>query len=299
MLLNRPEFHLVDWAALHVGATPFSIYVTSPAKQVAQLLENAQPRVLVTELRFLETVLAAREQVGSPTEIVVVEGADGFRSFDDLWEAGDDGFGFDERWRGVAPADVAVIIYTSGTTGPPKGVQLTHHNLVKAWHSASVVLPSISKPGRLVSYLPHAHLADRLVTHYCATLTGSSVTCVADPRAVIEALPDARPTVFMAVPRIWEKLKDGVEAQLADLPDEAARGAAEGVSLGRALARAGMAPRRSGPPMRRSTSACSRRCARASASTPPRRLSPAPPPSTPMCSSSSPPSGSQSSRPMA
>ena len=238
VLLNRPEFHLLDWAALAAGATPFSVYVTSPPEQAADVLGNAAPSLLITERAFLDNLLAAREQAGSTAEVVVIDGAEGHLSLADLADAGDAEFDFEASWRAVAPDDVAVIIYTSGTTGPPKGVQLTHRNLLTAWRLASDAIPGIGTTGSLVTYLPHAHLADRMVCHYTATVSGSSLTCVADPRNVLDALPDARPTLFMAVPRIWEKLKDALEATLAGLEDETARAAAaQGLELGAALAR--------------------------------------------------------------
>jgi long-chain acyl-CoA synthetase len=238
VLLNRPEFHLLDWAALHAGATPFSVYVTSPPEQVEHVLANAAPSLLITERAFLDNLLAARERAGSTAEVVVIDGAEGHLSLEDLAEAGEPGFDFDASWGAVQPDDVAVIIYTSGTTGPSKGVQLTHRSLLTAWRLVSDAVPGIRRTGSLVTYLPHAHLADRIVCHYTATVSGSSLTCVGDPRQVLDALPDARPTLFMAVPRLWEKLKDGLDATLAGLEDEAARAAAaHGLELGIALAR--------------------------------------------------------------
>ena len=214
MLRNRPEFHLLDWAALHLGATPFSMYVTSPPEQIAHLLDNADSRVIVTERAFLDAVAAAVEMAGANAEVVVVDSAEGFRSLDDLLELGADDFAFEATWRAVEPGDVACLIYTSGTTGPPKGVQLTHHNLIAAWRAACASTPVLNRTGRFVSYLPHAHMADRIASHYPAMLTGSSVTCVDDPKAILAALPDLRPTYFLAVPRIWEKLKPALEPKL-------------------------------------------------------------------------------------
>jgi long-chain acyl-CoA synthetase len=237
VLLNCPEFHLLDWAALHVGATPFSVYLTSPPEQVAEVIGNAQPALLITQRAFLDTVLAARAQARSTAEVVVLDGAAGFETFDDLLAAGDEDFDFEGSRRAVEPDDIAVIIYTSGTTGPPKGVQLTHRNLLTAWRLVSDAIPGIKATGSLVTYLPHAHLADRFVCHLAATMTGSALTCVADPRTVLDALPDARPTLFMAVPRIWEKLKAALEVTLAGLDEETASAVARGLEIGTARAR--------------------------------------------------------------
>jgi long-subunit acyl-CoA synthetase (AMP-forming) len=220
MLVNRPEFHLLDTALLHLGATPFSIYNTSSPEQIAYLFANAENRLVVTERRFADTISAA----GGGLDVVVIE---------------DDGLpdgnhpDFETTWRGVQPDDIATLIYTSGTTGPSKGVQLSHRNLMATLNGCAQLLPT-RPAGRLVSYLPCAHVADRLVAHYIGLATGSSITTIDDPRAVLAGLVDARPTSWLAVPRIWEKLKAGLEAKgmtdPAALPEEAR--AATRVALG-------------------------------------------------------------------
>ncbi len=122
-------------------------------------------------------------------------------------------FDFDAAWRAVQPDDVATLIYTSGTTGPPKGVELTHANLMAAF-SAIVDLIDMQPNDRITSYLPHAHIADRVSSHYANIVLGVQVTDVADPRAIAEALPDVRPTTFLGVPRVWNKIKAGIETKL-------------------------------------------------------------------------------------
>ncbi len=217
MLLNRPEFNIVDAAAMHLGATPFSIYNTSSPEQVAYLFGNAGNRVVITERQFLPTIEAAD-----------VEGVEDVFCIDDglgeLESAGDPSFDFEAAWRAVEPGDLITLCYTSGTTGPPKGVQLTHANLIA---EARGVYDAIGyEPGdTTVSYLPHAHMADRFTGHYGPMAYGETVTVVSDPREVVGALPEARPTMWVAVPRIWEKIKAALEAQgvtdPAAMPDEA------------------------------------------------------------------------------
>jgi long-subunit acyl-CoA synthetase (AMP-forming) len=200
MLTNRPEFHLIDTAALHLGAIPFSVYNTSPPEQIEYLFSNAGNGLVITEQRFAETVRAAR--AGALEHVLLVE--DGLPQAEDA--------SVEDAWREVQPGDVATLIYTSGTTGPPKGVQLTHHNIVWGWNAWAKVLPE-RPSGRLISYLPCAHLADRFLAHYHAIVTGSTITCVDEPAKIIASLPDARPTSLLMVPRIWEKLKAALEAQ--------------------------------------------------------------------------------------
>ncbi len=223
MMLNRPEFNLVDAAAMHLGAIPFSIYNTSSPEQVAYLFGNAGNRVVIAERQFLETIEASGVE-GIEHTVCIDGGAEDTITLDELESGGDPGFDFESAWRAVEPGDLITLCYTSGTTGPPKGVQLTHANLVA---EARGVFDAIGyEPGdRTVSYLPHAHMADRFTGHYGAMAYAETVTVVSDPREVVAALPDARPTVWVAVPRIWEKLKAALEAQgvtdPAAMPDEA------------------------------------------------------------------------------
>jgi long-chain acyl-CoA synthetase len=206
MLTNRPEFHLVDAAAFHLGATPFSVYNTSSPEQIAYLFSNARNRVVVCERQFA----AAMPDV---EHLFVVE------ELDELEAAGDPGFDFEAAWRAVTPDDVLTLIYTSGTTGNPKGVQITHRNIVETVRSYAQIV-DFPDGGKIVSYLPMAHVAERNVSHYLPMAFGFTVTCVANPRDVMQAVAQVHPTWFFAVPRIWEKLKSGLEGMLGKLEDE-------------------------------------------------------------------------------
>jgi long-chain acyl-CoA synthetase len=224
LLANRPEFHLCDTAAFHLGATPYSIYNTSSPEQIAHVLANAQSRVVIAEAAYLERIKAAGVELSA---IVLLDGdADGCITLADLERGRDglDGFDFEAVWRAVEPDDVLTLIYTSGTTGPPKGVELTHANLLAECQAMASVLP-VRRGARITSYLPHAHIADRWASHYNSIAYGIQVTCVADARQIAAVLPDVRPTIWGAVPRVVEKLKAALEAGgLTDpgaLPDEA------------------------------------------------------------------------------
>jgi long-subunit acyl-CoA synthetase (AMP-forming) len=213
MMTNRPEFHLVDAAALHLGATPFSIYNTSAPEQIEYLFSNAGNKVVFCDERFLPRV---REVTAATLEhIVCVDGpAEGAMSLADLESRGDAGFDFEATWRAVESSDLATIIYTSGTTGPPKGVELTHANVIAETDATRAVF-DVSPGDRGVSYLPAAHIADRVTGQYFAILFGIQVTCVADLTKLGEALVDARPHALFAVPRVWQKIKAGIDAGLA------------------------------------------------------------------------------------
>jgi long-subunit acyl-CoA synthetase (AMP-forming) len=230
LLINRPEFFLCDTAALHVGATPFSIYATSSPEQIAYLFENAGNDIVITESAFLPQIQAAQKVAGEggPTQIVCIDAAqDGTIELAALESTPSPEFDFEASWRAIDPDDVLTLIYTSGTTGPPKGVELTHDNLLAQWRGLVHVLP-VRMGGRATSYLPTAHIADRAMSHYAQILFGLQVTCVPDPRQVVAALPGARPTSWGAVPRVAEKMKAGLEAMIAADPDEERRAAVQG-----------------------------------------------------------------------
>jgi long-subunit acyl-CoA synthetase (AMP-forming) len=236
MLTNRPEFNLVDTGALHLGATAFSVYNTSTPEQVEFLFANAGNRVAITERAFLPVVQAAQRRSPALEHIVLIDGdEEGTITLERLEEKGLSSFDFESTWRAVEPGDVATLIYTSGTTGPPKGVQLTHHNLMAEVRAVVDRLPT-EPGGRFTSFLPCAHIADRWSAHYQASMVlGFTLTSIADPRTVMQHLPEVRPTVWGAVPRIWEKTKAALEAQgvtdPAALPEEVRAGIREKLGL--------------------------------------------------------------------
>ncbi|GAA1958301.1 AMP-dependent synthetase/ligase [Amycolatopsis minnesotensis] len=214
MLTNCPEFHLVDTAALHAGATPFSIYNTNPPEKIQYLFGNAGNRVVVCETQFLDAVKTAA-RAGDIEHIVCVDGEhESVLSLAELENSPAPGYDFAASWRAVDAGDVLTIVYTSGTTGPPKGVEITHANLIANVDAAQEVM-DVDIEDRVVSYLPDAHAANRWVCHWGNLLAGVQITTVANPKEVLAALTDVRPTLFMGVPVIWYKVKAGVEAKLA------------------------------------------------------------------------------------
>jgi long-subunit acyl-CoA synthetase (AMP-forming) len=221
MLTNRPEFHFADAAAMHLGAISFSIYNTYSPEQIEFLVSDAGNSVVITEQAFLDRVLAARYSADALEHVVVVDGdaPEGGMTLDELASRGEDDFDFEAAWKAIEPEDILTLIYTSGTTGPPKGVQITHANLADTVRSYDEII-AFPDGGRVVSYLPMAHVAERNVSHYLPMMLGFTVTCCPDPRQVMAYLPEVKPTWFFAVPRIWEKLKAGLEAMLEGLEDE-------------------------------------------------------------------------------
>jgi long-chain acyl-CoA synthetase len=223
MLSNRPEFHIVDLAAVTVGATPFSIYVTYPADEIAYLLSDAQSRVVIVEQALLGVVREAIKDMPQVEHVIVVDGEapEGTVALADV-EGSNPDFDADAAASMVAPDDVLTLIYTSGTTGHPKGVQLTHHNIMFTARAIEEII-ELQAGSRVVSWLPSAHIAERNAHHYIPVIYGGSITTVPNPRDVLSHLPQVRPNWFFAVPRIWEKLKAGLEAMQAGQPEEQRR----------------------------------------------------------------------------
>lgn len=220
MMANRIEFHPLEVGAQHVGATSFSVYNTLPAEQLAYVFDNAGTKVVICEEQYVNRIRAS----GAPiAHIVCIDGApEGTISVNDLYAAAAEDFDFESTWSAVQPDDVITLIYTSGTTGNPKGVEMTHTNLLFEGHAIDEVL-GIEFGDRVTSFLPSAHIADRMTGLYLQLMFGTQVTVVSDGRAIAAALPDVRPTVWGAVPRVWEKLKAAIEFTVAHETDEMKR----------------------------------------------------------------------------
>jgi long-chain acyl-CoA synthetase len=228
MLGNRPEFHVVDMAAVTLGATPFSIYQTYASNQIEFVVSDADARIAVVQSEYLERLLEARRNLPGLEHVILVDPpADGPLPEGVLTLAQVEESGRGEELQqavaraaaAVGPEDVLTLIYTSGTTGPPKGVQLCHRNLMSAVVGIELIV-QFPEESRVISWLPAAHIAERGAHHYLPIVYGVQITSCPDPRQVMSYLPEVRPHWFFAVPRIWEKLKAGLETMFAGQPAE-------------------------------------------------------------------------------
>ncbi len=232
MLSNRPEFQLVDLATMTAGATPFSIYNTLPTESIEYVVGDAGARIAVIERAFFETFMKARQNVPSIEHVIVIdgEGEQGTLRLDEV-EGSNPDFDVDAAVAAIQPDDLVTLIYTSGTTGPPKGVQLTHSNLMATVRIIESVI-GIPDASRVISWLPAAHIAERAANYYIPLAYGGTITTLDNPRNIIQALPAVKPNFFFAVPRIWEKMKAGIEAQLEQLPGEQGERAKKAIQAG-------------------------------------------------------------------
>src|SRR5581483_2975176 len=156
MLANRPEFHIADLAVVMLGATPFSIYTTYPAAEIQYLIEDSGAKLALVEQAFLDTLLQARESLPGLEHVIVVDGEapEGTLALSDV-EGSDPNFD-PTSVPAAEPGDVLTLIYTSGTTGPPKGVQLSHENIMFAAKVTEEIV-TLEPGSRVISWLPAAH----------------------------------------------------------------------------------------------------------------------------------------------
>ena len=246
MLRNRPEFHIADLAALLLRATPVSIYNTSAPEQIGYLAGHCEAKVaIVDDLGFLARILEVRDQLPDLRHVVVVSDPDGLApdgvsSFAELLDA--DPVDLDEAAAAADRSDLVTLIYTSGTTGAPKGVMIDHANVAWEVGGYSSMLDTPTETHVVPSYLPMAHVAERMVTHYSWLFDGTEVVCVADLADLGPTLAEIHPHRLFGPPRVWEKLQSGIMAAVAASGEEKAAQFAGAVNVGAqvdALNRAG------------------------------------------------------------
>jgi len=167
----------------------------------------------------------------------VVDGDGGTATLEEI-ESADPGFDAEGASAEIGLDDLLTLIYTSGTTGPPKGVQLSHRNLMSLTTSVEDIIEIPDRGAKVISWLPAAHIAERGAHYYLPVVRGPSVHICPDPRKIAEFMPQVKPTWFFAVPRIFEKLKAGLEGKLASLPEEQREPAQQGVQAALAKVRA-------------------------------------------------------------
>ncbi len=222
MMGNRVEFYPLEVGAQHTGATSFSVYNTLSPDQLRYVFTNAGNRVVICEEQYVERVRSC----GAPIEtIVCVDGAPaGTLGVTELMASAAADFDFEATWRAVRPDDIVTLCYTSGTTGNPKGVEITHENLLFEARAFASVLP-VEFGDRQTSYLPTAHMADRFTALYLQEVFGTQITAVPDRAQLPAALLDVRPTIWGAVPRVWEKFKAAIEFSVANEADPTTKAA--------------------------------------------------------------------------
>jgi long-chain acyl-CoA synthetase len=222
---NRVEWHLADFGVLANGSVTVPLYQTSSPEQIAYILGHSEARVCFVENHdLLAKVLEVRDELPKLDRVVVFQNEDRIDdpfvvSFGDLRASGaarlerEPGL-FDARADALSPEQVATLVYTSGTTGPPKGAMVTHANIMWTIRSAASLF-QIGEGERFLSFLPLSHVAERMMSDFAPVAIGGETWFARSLATVAEDLRDCRPTVFFAVPRVWEKLQEAVVAKVA------------------------------------------------------------------------------------
>ncbi|TMG13370.1 MAG: long-chain fatty acid--CoA ligase [Chloroflexi bacterium] len=234
MARNAPEHVIADLGLVHAGGAAISVYNTLAPEQLEYVANHSEATVaFVEDAGFLEKFLAIRSRTPKLRHLVLVRGdaPEGVMTWESLLARGRElssaePKAFEESWRAVGPEDTISLIYTSGTTGPPKGVVYSHNNII--WTLESVQRFWAIEPQTLVSYLPLAHVAERFTSQWRGIADGHEVWLCPDPNQLLPFLVEARPTFFVGVPRVWEKLMAGLRAGIAAEPEEAKRQMVQG-----------------------------------------------------------------------
>ena len=218
---NRPEWLLADLGALAAGAVPAPYYPTLTAEQATYVVEHSESVLaIVHDAKQLAKLDAMRSRLPRLRARVVMEGAaPGALSWSEfVARAGEvPDSPVDDRLAGLESDALATLIYTSGTTGPPKAVMISHGNLLFAAEVAREQL-QVGPEDELISYLPLSHIAEQMASLHGPSVNGYCVACCENLEELPEALREVRPTLFLGVPRVWEKIQARVEERQAQAP---------------------------------------------------------------------------------
>jgi long-chain acyl-CoA synthetase len=244
MLPNRSEHVLADLGAVHAGGLGVTLYATLAPEQIAYVAGDCDARIAVldgaAELARWRPIL---EQLPGIKKIIVRDPAacpagDQYLTWADFAALGRERFAAEPgeitaRVAAIKPDDPLALLYTSGTTGNPKGVLLTHRNILYEMTAADlmgIVIPRV----RWVSYLPLAHIAERMFSIYLPIHTVGHVHFCPDSAQLVRVIGKVRPTAFFGVPRVWEKVRAGIQALLTAEQDQGRRAAVlQAMEIGR------------------------------------------------------------------
>jgi len=240
---NRPEWVILDLAAMMVGAVPIGIYFTAATSEIAFIVQDSGSVLLAAENQVqYEKFAGRRSELGTLRRVIMMEGAAteawqiGWQEFLALGDAALDAE-VSARMAAIAPGDVGTLIYTSGTTGMPKAVSLSHAALSHCVGVVARTMPQTSAD-RLISYLPLAHIAERMLSVHGFAAFGPKLYFARSVAELSKHLVEVRPTLMFGVPRVWEKFYSAMREKLDSAMGAKARIADWAQATGRAWHRA-------------------------------------------------------------
>ncbi|MEO8087588.1 MAG: long-chain fatty acid--CoA ligase, partial [Bacteroidota bacterium] len=216
---NRPEWNILDMGMLQAGIVNVPLYTTLSAQETQFILNDSGAKLIfVSDNTLYQKVLSIKSQLPEIKDIITFEKIDGVTYWGDFILKGEQNQKdkeLEDTKKSILPGDVATLIYTSGTTGNPKGVMLTHDNLVSNVWGTRTLMPAGYK-AKALSFLPLCHVYERMLTYvymYC----GLSIWYAQSMETIVENMKEVKPDVFSAVPRLLEKVYDRIVAKGKEL----------------------------------------------------------------------------------
>lgn len=216
---NRPEWNLADFAVSQLGGVTVPMYPTASKEDFAYILQDAEVKVVFVESHeFAEKLMAVKSEVPSLSHFFSFENTDGCRPLSELMDLGERNPApgiVQGRKDSVKPEDLLTLIYTSGTTGRPKGVMLSHNNILSNVNSSAEVFPMFRNK-TVLSFLPLCHIFERMVGYLYHRLE-ASIYYAESMDTIADNLKEVQPYAFTTVPRLLEKVYDKIVAKGNDL----------------------------------------------------------------------------------
>ena len=213
--MNRPEWMLADFGISQIGATSVPMYPSITVEDYQYIFADAGVRaVFVADQKLFDKVTEATAGLDIPAEnVFTFDKIEGARHFSELLELGKKGnvADLEPLKAAVQPDDLLTLIYTSGTTGKPKGVMLTHDNILSNCRNSQRFVP-VTKNDKALSFLPLCHIFERMVT-YLYMINGVSIYYAESMEVIADNLREVKPEIFTTVPRLLEKVYDKIVAK--------------------------------------------------------------------------------------
>ncbi len=239
---NRYEWWVADMAILSIGAVNIPIYATNTSDEVRYILDNSDARICFVGTKVhLEKVVAVRNRLPKLMEIVLFDDldkkAEGVITVKEAFKFGKDHADealFNRRLTAIKPEDLCTFIYTSGTTGDPKGVMLSHKNIISNVHQFNAYFPEmISRFHKAPSFLPLSHAVERTAVYYCQVFCANKIHFVKSIDTLLQDLQHIHPSIMASVPRVLEKMYEAITAKVALAPPIKQKLFAWALSVGR------------------------------------------------------------------